>query len=64
MNELSNFNSVTNNIVENVLVSTEKENLTVYEVCQNINTLLSVLCFTIIIIFLFKYLKSCFKYKG
>lgn len=47
----------TNEIIE---VETSK---TVYEVAQNIHTMLSVLTFTIIIIFLYKYLKSNFSLK-
>ena len=47
----------TNEIIE---VETSK---TVYDVAQNINTMLSVLTFTIIVIFLFNYLKSGFSLK-
>lgn len=36
----------------------------VYNICSNIYNILSVLCFVIIVIFLFKYLKSCFKKGG
>lgn len=57
-------NVLTNNL--NVISNTISEtnnNTTVYDVAKNINTMLSVLTFTIIIIFLFKYLKSTFGFR-
>ena len=52
-------NIVLENIETNITTPT-----TVYGVAKDINTLLSVLTFVIIIIFLYKYLKNCFKYRG
>lgn len=51
----------TNSLLNEVVVSDTLN--TVYKTAQNINLMLSVLTFTIIIIFLYKYLKSCFKKK-
>ena len=55
MNE--EINIITNEIIE---VDTEE---TVYLIAKNINTMLSVLTFTIIVIFLYKFLKSNFSLK-
>lgn len=50
------------NIITNEII--EIDNLdTIYNVAKNINLMLSVLTITIIIIFMYKYLKSCFKKK-
>lgn len=53
------------NIIENEEITTnvityENTTTTTYEVAKNINTVLIVLTFTIIIIFLYKYLKTTF----
>lgn len=53
------------NIIENEEITTnvityENTTTTTYEVAKNINTVLNVLTFTIIIIFLYKYLKTTF----
>ena len=53
------------NIIENEEITTnvityENTTTTTYEVARNINTVLIVLTFTIIIIFLYKYLKTTF----
>lgn len=49
-----------NEMSENIIVDTS-DNTTFYNVCSNIYTMLSVLTITIIVIFMFKYLKSTFK---
>lgn len=41
--------------------TTYTDDITFYNVCSNIYTMLSVLTFVIIVIFLFKYLKSTFR---
>lgn len=51
---------------ENYLLSQTNENLllednTIYNVCKNINTVLSLFTFVIIIIFLYKFLKNTFS---
>lgn len=53
------------NIIENEEITTnvityENTTTTTYEVAKNINTVLNVLTFTIIIICLYKYLKTTF----
>lgn len=48
------------NIITNEVIVKDTPN-TVYEVALHINTMLSVLTFTIIIIFLYKYIKCCFR---
>lgn len=52
-------NYLLNVATENVLL----EDNTVYNVCKNINTMLCLLNFVIIIIFLYKYLKNTFNIK-
>ena len=46
------------NIITNEIIETES---TIYEVAKDINLMVSVLTFTIIVIFLYKYLKDSFK---
>ena len=41
----------------------EESNTNIYQVASNIHTMLSVLTFTIMIIFLYKYLKSNFGFR-
>ena len=55
MNEETNV--ITNEVIEIDIADT------IYDVAKNINLMLSVLTFTIIIFFLYKYLKACFKKK-
>lgn len=58
MNEEINL-LINEEITENIITYDEGPTTT-YEVAKNINTMLSVLSFTIIIIFLYKYLKNTF----
>lgn len=51
----------TNFITNEIIVSYDDN--TIYNVASNIHTMLSVLTFTIIIIFLYKFLKSNFSLK-
>lgn len=52
------------NIITNEVIEIENNiSDTVYGVAKNINSMLSVLTFTIIIFFMYKYLKACFKKK-
>ena len=63
MNE--EINVVTNETIEyvtNEIIEVDTDG-NVYKVAKNINTMLSVLTFTIIIIFLFKYLKVSFPFR-
>lgn len=55
------MNEETNVAVNEIIVKDEPS--TIYEVALNINTILSVLTFTIIIIFLYRYIKCCFRKK-
>lgn len=55
------MNEETNIITNEIIVKDTPD--TIYEVALNINTILSVLTFTIIIIFLYRYIKCCFKRK-
>lgn len=53
---------------ENILLNETNTNVllqddTIYNVCKNINTILSLLTFVIIIIFLYKYLKTTFNVR-
>lgn len=41
----------------------ENNNTNIYEIANNIHTMLSVLTFTIMIIFLYKYLKNNFGFR-
>lgn len=50
------------NIITNEIILSDTAD-TVYKVASNIHTMLSVLTFTIIIIFLYKFLKSNFSLK-
>lgn len=45
-------------------ISVINPNDNVYNVAKNINTILSVLTFTIICVFLYKFLKNIFRKKG
>lgn len=54
-------NEITNMVVIDSIDNISVENMTTYEVCKSINTLVSVIAFTIIVIFMFKYLKDTFK---
>ena len=51
------------NVIENVIVYNDVSD-TIYDIASNVRTILSVLTFVVIIIFLYKYLKSCFKNRG
>lgn len=57
MNEEINIEKTTQ------VIEYENNNTNVYEVANNIHTMLSVLTFTIIIIFLYKYLKNNFSFR-
>lgn len=59
VNEITDLNIVTD--IANEIIINDTTNNTVYNVCYNIYTILSVLTFAIIVIFLFKYLKSTFS---
>ena len=55
-------NSVENNEeYENIVSVPSSSTPTAYDVAVNINKMLNVLTFTIIIIFLYKFLKNCFR---
>jgi len=41
----------------------EDKELTAYEIAQKSYTIISVLTFTIMIVFVYKYLKNCLKFK-
>ena len=58
MNEETNINT-NEEITENV-ITYENTTTNAYEIAKNTNTMLSVLTFTVIIIFLYKYLKNTF----
>lgn len=59
MNEEINIENL--NTIENITIM---EDQTVYDVCKNIHTVVTVIAFTIIIIFMFRYLKDTFKFKN
>ena len=59
INDINDLNIVTD--IANETIINDTTNSTVYNVCYNIYTILSVLTFAIIVIFLFKYLKSTFS---
>ena len=55
-------NTFENNVeVENTTVVSSSSTPTTYEVALKIHNMLNVLTFTIIIIFLYKFLKNCFR---
>ena len=56
-------NVITNILNVNTVEISPTENMTTYEVCKSINTVVSVIAFTIIIIFMFKFLKDTFRFK-
>lgn len=56
-NEYNDTNEITYITVDDTI----SNNTTVYDICSNIYNILSVLTFVIIVIFIFKYLKSTFK---
>lgn len=56
---ISEENLLLNKTNTNVLLQDD----TIYNVCKNINTILSLLTFVIIIIFLYKYLKTTFNVR-
>lgn len=58
MNE--ELNLLTNEETIENLITYENTTTTTYEVAKNINTMLSILTFVVIIIFLYKYLKNTF----
>lgn len=58
MNEETNINT-NEEITENV-ITYENTTSTAYDIAKNTNTMLTVLTFTVIIIFLYKYLKNTF----
>ena len=58
MNE--EINSIINEEITANLITYENTATTTYEVASNIHTMLSLLVFVIIIIFLYKYLKNTF----
>lgn len=60
INDVNNIYENINFITTNEIVS-NNENDIFYNVCSNIYTMLSVLTFTIIVVFLFNYLKSTFS---
>lgn len=41
----------------------EDKELTAYEIAQRTYSIISVLAFTIMIVFIYKYLKNCLKFK-
>lgn len=51
------------NIITNEILEVDTTSNTIYDICKDIHTMLSVLTFTIIIIFLFKILKSNFSLR-
>lgn len=51
------------NIIENTVTLEATTGDKIYSVAQNIHSMLSVLTFIIVVIFLFTYLKSIFKVK-
>lgn len=57
MNEETNI--ITNEEITNV-ITYENTTSTAYDIAKNTNTMLTVLTFTVIIIFLYKYLKNTF----
>ena len=54
-------NEISNIVETNTIQNTTVEDMTAYDVCKSINTVVSVIAFTIIVIFMFKYLKDTFK---
>lgn len=56
-NEYNDTNEITYTTVDDTI----SNNISVYDICSNIYNILSVLTFVIIVIFIFKYLKSTFK---
>ena len=58
MNEATNINT-NEEITENV-ITYDNTTATAYDIAKNTNTMLTVLTFTVIIIFLYKYLKNTF----
>lgn len=67
MNEELNVNDISTNVEEIITETTEQTvsdtGTTVSSVFDKIYTISSVLTFTIIVIFLYKYLKSCFAFR-
>lgn len=62
MNE--EINEEINEIILEVETRTEvSENLTAYEIAQRTYTIVSVLTFIVIVIFLYKYLKNCLRLR-
>lgn len=59
MNEELNITNTNEDVFDNLITYEETANTT-YEVATNIHTILCVLTFTVIIIFLYKYLKNTF----
>lgn len=58
MNEETNIN--TNEEITENFITYENTTSTAYDIAKNTNTMLTVLTFTVIIIFLYKYLKNTF----
>lgn len=58
------MNEETNEVITEITTTTvQEETLTPYEIAQKTYTILSVLTFTIMIVFVYKYLKNCLKFK-
>ncbi len=58
MNEETNI--ITNEEITENVITYENTTSTAYDIAKNTNTMLTVLTFTVIIIFLYKYLKNTF----
>ena len=61
MNEETNIN--TNEEITENFITYENTTSTAYDIAKNTNTMLTVLTFTVIIIFLYKYLKNTFPIR-
>lgn len=58
MNEETNI--ITNEEITENVITYENTTSTAYDIAKNTNTMLTVLTFTVIVIFLYKYLKNTF----
>lgn len=58
------MNEVNNIITNDIIQINDNNSTTVYDVAQNIYTIVSTLTFIIIVIFVYRYLKTCFKCRN